>query len=371
MSLPFKICHSIIDLDEKKWNLKLNKDHAFLNSSFLEIFENSYNSDNIVPFYISFNNGIIYGHLIKIKGNKVANYLKGGRLSIKKQLIKTFNFQFFCFGNTHFSNLPSNYFEKEKIKEIDLKLLLKHLKKKYKINFFLLPDHFLNSIVNGSFKGVSPLFEIDPDMVLTVNSQWNSFQDYCDAIHSKYKKRVRKVLKDSGSLTIKKLNPQNIKTLIPKLQNLYNNVHQKSTFSGPPLNLNTYLSFAEYSDIEFSLYGYYNNEEIIAFSSEFYKEEKLYSYFIGLNYSFNKKYSLYNRILYDSIKNGIDKKVSKIVYGRTAAEFKSNIGAVPLRSQSAIYISNKFLRLLLYPIVDNLYPKKWILRNPFKVRMNG
>ena len=64
------------------------------------------------------------------------------------------------------------------------------------------------------------------------------------------------------------------------------------------------------------------------------------------------------------------KKAIKIVYGRTAAEFKSTIGAVPVKSKSAIYISNKILRLLLYPIAKNLTPKSWIQRNPFKAKSN-
>ena len=121
--MPFKIAHSVKDLDETKWNLELKKENAFLKSDFLEIFEKSYSSKDIIPFYISFDNGLIYGHLIKIQGAKIANYFKVGRFSIKKLFLKTINFQFFCFGNSHFSNISSNYFEKEKINEIDFKLL--------------------------------------------------------------------------------------------------------------------------------------------------------------------------------------------------------------------------------------------------------
>ena len=370
MNVPFKISHSVKDLDENQWDRILKKENAFLKSSFLEIFEKSYNTENLIPIYITFNHGVIYGHLIKIQGAKIANYFNSGPFSIKKQLLKTINFQFFCFGNSHFSNISSNYFEKEKINELDFKLLLKYLKKEYKTNFFLLPDHFLSALKDGKFREMSPVFEIDPDMVLNVDSKWN-FQDYCDSIQSKYKKRVRKVLKDSSSLSTKKLSPNEIKPLIPKLQTLYNSVHQKSSFSGPPLDLYSYINFAEHSEIEFILYGYFYNDELVAFSSEFFNRKNLYSYFIGLNYSYNKKYSLYNRILYDSIEHGIDKKATKIIYGRTASEFKSTIGAFPIKSKSAIYISSQFLRLLLYPIVKNLSPKSWTPRNPFKVMTNG
>ena len=156
---------------------------------------------------------------------------------------------------------------------------------------------------------------------------------------------------------------------MPKLQTLYNNVHQKSSFSGPPLDINCYLNFAKYSDIEFSLYGYFINDEIAAFSSEFCNE-KIYTLTLLDLIMQRIKYSLYNRILYDSIKHGIEKKAIKIIYGRTAGEFKSTIGAIPVKSKSAIYISNKFMRLLLYPIVKNITPKSWIQTNPFKAKSN-
>ena len=169
-------------------------------------------------------------------------------------------------------------------------------------------------------------------------------------------------------MEIKKIASQNIKALIPNLQKLYLNVHAKSSFSGPALNLKTYIDFANYSKIEFSLYVYSLNNQMVGFSSEFYYRNTLYSYFIGLDYTYNKKFSVYNRILYDSIKHGIDKKVSQIVYGRTAAEFKSTIGAVPIKSKSAIYITNKFLRAIIYPYIKNLSPRNWEQRNPFKIK---
>ena len=62
----------------------------------------------------------------------------------------------------------------------------------------------MTSLKDGKYEGMSPIFEIDPDMVLNIDAQWNSFQDYCDSIQSKYKKRVRKVLKDSSPLSVKK-----------------------------------------------------------------------------------------------------------------------------------------------------------------------
>lgn len=87
MNVPFKISRSVKDLDENQWNQVIKKENPFLKSSFLEIFEKSYNPENIIPIYINFNHGVIYGHLIKIQGAKIANYFNSGRFSIKKQAI--------------------------------------------------------------------------------------------------------------------------------------------------------------------------------------------------------------------------------------------------------------------------------------------
>ena len=89
------------------------------------------------------------------------------------------------------------------------------LKEKYKVRFFLLPDYFLKAL---SFKKeiktkLSPYFDIDPDMVLDLDEQWNSFEDYKVDVSSKYKKRIRKVYNKSKDLVVKKIEKKDIKSI--------------------------------------------------------------------------------------------------------------------------------------------------------------
>tara|TARA_B100000768_G_scaffold180742_1_gene201512 strand:- start:920 stop:2038 length:1119 start_codon:yes stop_codon:yes gene_type:complete len=364
-----EIVSSVNTLNEKKWDLKFENTSPFLKVKFLKIFENYNNLNSVIPIYITTKNGNIYGHIIKIDGSKIANYLTNNtRISFKKLFFKKIKFQFFCFGNTYLSNIPSCNFGNEGVSEVELETIYRTLREKYKVKIFLLPDYFLKSL-NFQQKSnikLSPHFKIDPDMVMELDKQWSSFEDYEKRVSSKYKKRIRKVFNKSKNIVVKKIKKKDVKAIVPELQTLYNNVHNKSSFSGPPLNIRCYEDLANYSIINFCIYGYYLKGDLIGFSSEFCVEKTLYSYFIGLDYNYNKKYSLYNRILYDSISNAIEKKVYKIVYGRTAAEFKSTIGAIPLESKSVIYIDNKVLRFILYPIIKYLSPKKWKQRNPFK-----
>ena len=372
MTTKLEIVDSINALNEKEWDSKFENINPFLNTNFLKIFEKHKSINSVIPIYITTKNGISYGQLIKIDGSKIANYLTNNRrISFKKKNLKKIKFQFFCFGNTYLSNVPSCNFENKKISEEELETIFSTLKEKYKVKFFFLPDYFLKSlnIKKKTKKKLSPAFEIDPNMVMKLNEEWNSFEDYVKDVSSKYKKRIKRVYNKSKELIVKEIKKRDINSILPELQTLYNNVHNKSSFSGPILNIRCYEDLANYSIINFCINGYYLKEYLIGFSSEFYFEKTLYSYFIGLDYSNNKKYSLYNRILYDSISHGIEKKASKIIYGRTASEFKSTIGAVPQESKSALYIDSKILRFLLYPIIKYLSPKKWKQRNPFKTKI--
>ena len=90
------------------------------------------------------------------------------------------------------------------------------------------------------------------------------------------------------------------------------------------------------------------------------------SYFIGLDYRYNKSHRLYERILNESIKSAISNKKSNLILGRTAAEFKSNVGAQPIHSEIFVYLKSPILRRLLRSILENIQPSNWIQRNPFK-----
>jgi predicted N-acyltransferase len=364
MNDQFKIYHSISDLNEKTWNKFVSNENPFLKTQFLKYFE-KLNSDEVSPFYITSENGVVYGHLITIDGKKVANYFDLGRkISAKRWLLKKLKIKFFCFGNTHLSNVSSNSYSFGKFNISDLEILVEKIHKSYGVNFFLLPDHFLNKLnaTNNKIK----TFEIDPDMVLEINHDWNSFDDYAFDVHSKYKKRIRKVYKESSDVVVKAISKESLAEELPEMTQLYQNVFLKSTFSGPPFNTDIYLDFINDDDVELNVFGYYLNNKLIAFSSEFFVNSVLYSYFIGLDYPLNEKYSIYNRILYDTIQNGISKRASKVIYGRTAAEFKSTIGAEPIPSTSAVYISNTFLRYLFTPILRRISPANWVQRRPFK-----
>ena len=101
-------------MNKEKWDSRFENTSPFLKTNFFKIFENHKSVNSVIPIYITTKNGICYGHLIKINGSKIANYLTNNRkIRFKKVLLKKINFQFFCFGNTYLSNISSCNFENE------------------------------------------------------------------------------------------------------------------------------------------------------------------------------------------------------------------------------------------------------------------
>ena len=60
----------------------------------------------------------------------------------------------------------------------------------------------------------------------------------------------------------------------------------------------------------FKVYGYFINNKLVAFSSEFHQENTLYSYYVGFDKLLNKKFNIYSRILIETISNAIKLKKS-------------------------------------------------------------
>jgi hypothetical protein len=149
------------------------------------------------------------------------------------------------------------------------------------------------------------------------------------------------------------------------IKDLFSQVINESKFSGPLFNTDSFLSLIK-KDI-FKVYGYFINSDLIAFSSEIHQEKILYSYYVGFDKSLNKTSSIYPRILIETISNAIVLKMDKVVFGRTANEFKSNFGAKPTKSYVYIKVKNKYLSIILNPILKRLTIKKWAKRSPFKV----
>ena len=94
--------------------------------------------------------------------------------------------------------------------------------------------------------------------------------------------------------------------------------------------------------------------------------DHLDAHFIGIDYSNNKSYAIYPRILNDYVRIGIETGSSQINLGRTASEIKSTLGAQPKAltcyCKHKRYLPNQILK----PFIKNVQIKSFKQHQPFK-----
>jgi len=227
----------------------------------------------------------------------------------------------------------------------------------------VIPDFLFNKLKSKNPNQFLKI-EIEEDMKLEINDKWKNIEDYKNDLKAKYRKKIITIYNRSSNININKLTIDDFNKHKNTLNILFKNIINNSKFNGPIFNINTLKCMMEKDIID--VYGYFINRKLIAFSSEINDNSNLYSYYVGFDKVLNKKYSIYGRILLETITNAIRTNKKQVIYGRTANEFKSNFGAKGVKSYVYIKIQNK----LTYKLYD-LYLKKlqthiWTERNPFK-----
>ena len=207
---------------------------------------------------------------------------------------------------------------------------------------------------------------VEPNLIITLDPHWHSFQDYKTALKSKYRVKVNRADTMSQSLDAKILDETDLETYKFQLQGLYENTIANANFNAQVLNLDTYTRLrSEYRD-HFIVKAYFLDNELVGFLSALDTNGHLDAHFIGLNYDLNRTHAIYPRILNDYIRLGIEKGSSHINLGRTASEIKTTIGAVPTDLICYIKHRRKWINTLLKPFVKRVQLKRFKAHEPFK-----
>lgn len=228
-------------------------------------------------------------------------------------------------------------------------------------NIYESNNHFLNYL-DASFHQ----FHSEPDLQLTIDPTWKTMEDYLQSLHSKYRVRAKKILKESADLEVRPLQLEEIKQYNEKIFALNRQVMKHVKFSVGDISPGYFYDIASYFGERFTMNGYFKNGELIGFSSLITENKILNSHFIGMNYEFINANKLYNRILYDNLQFGIEHQLELVKYGRTATEIKTTIGAKPLAMVNYIKHQNSMINYFVPRVLNLLKAPEFIIRNPFK-----
>ncbi len=209
-------------------------------------------------------------------------------------------------------------------------------------------------------------FCTDYNMVMPILSQWKSMDDYLQSMNTKFRTKAKSALNKSSVLDVEVLTKDTITAYLPFIQKLYENVHYKAEFRLGKMDVNVLVLLLERMPDRFFVEVYKKGEEVVGFKSAMRCGESLEAHIIGLNYEFNKSHAIYQRMLYDYVAQGIAKQCTRVVLGRTAAEIKSSIGALPVELTCALIHQQKISNAFLKTILRYVKPTPFDQRNPYK-----
>ena len=376
----YQIYSSIAQLP-KKWD-EVAHENAFLRTTYLKVLEESAPS-NMKCFYV----GIFEKNLLI--GVALAQYLDLNKLESfgeRDQCIKTFirNFIFKNFashalflGNNMITGQNGYTFNKE-IDAITIAELLgkcadeitSYFKKQdIKIHIVSFKDFYQESATELKKSTFSLLYEFNtqPNMIFELQNQWKNNTEYIEALTKKYRDQYKRAHKKFEGIETRELSLDEIILMENRIYELYFHVAKNAPFNTFFLAKNHFSSFKRQCGPKFILVGYYLKNELVGFHTLLVNGKTLETYFLGYDEQIQKEKMLYLNMLYNMTQFGIENQFKKIIFGRTALEIKSSIGAKPVIMSGFIYHTNKWINRILPKIFPNLEPSLvWQQRHPFK-----
>lgn len=237
-----------------------------------------------------------------------------------------------------------------------------------RISLFLLKDFWpdtLKQLEPMREAGFRPI-QIDPNMVIRLSDEWTSYDQYLGDMTTKFRTKLKGVGNKSADILAKPLNAADIEFHQSRINSLYEAVVERAGYRFGTINAQTFAQFAHNLPESVRFTGYFLDDELIGFSSAFLDRDVLDANFVGIDYRFNVSHALYQRMLCDFVKTGIEEGCREIRLGRTAEEVKSCLGAEPISMTLFIKHRNHFTNTLLKPLIESIKPSSFELRKPFK-----
>jgi predicted N-acyltransferase len=204
-------------------------------------------------------------------------------------------------------------------------------------------------------------------MVLHLDESWSNFDDYIEALSSKYRVRVRRAFKKAKRIVKREFTTQDLQIHHDKIIEYYRDIAENASFNLFILNPDYFISVKRHLGDRFRIFGYFEGEKLIAFYSLMINGDEIEAHFLGYEEDTNRHYQLYLNMLLDMIDMGIALGMKRIIYGRTATEIKSSVGARPEMMYFYLQVQNAILNPFVPWIYNTLEPEApWTQRHPFK-----
>lgn len=376
MSYYLKIYKSASDLPET-WTTVVGDHNVMLSEGYFRALQNSLPS-NMECFIVGFFNkkmligGALFQYLDfigyrKFQQSKITESVKNlfARLFVKDTMI---------LGNNMLTGQNGFYFDLSKISPENIMMILDKAVQKMqneirKTSLIVCKDYdqgfaeyFNRNECRKYFR-----FSVQPNMKLDIKEHWKTFDHYINDFSKKYRARIRTAKKKLEDVKKIELNLDAIRNHQFEMSALYQHVVENASFNTFLLKENHFEKMKENLAEKFKVFGYFSGMQLIGFYTLILNNNDVTSYFLGYDKNCQKEKQIYLNMLLDMVDFGINHQFKRIVFGRTALEIKSTIGAEPTEIYGLMKHQNFIVNKCIDEIFTSFSPKtEWIQRKPFK-----
>jgi len=214
--------------------------------------------------------------------------------------------------------------------------------------------------------------ETEPNMVLTLNPAWRTYDDYLAALDAKYRRNAKEQVKKLTAAGCVVESCSDLTPHAPQIHRLYLEVQRNAAVRLVTL-AETYLpQLAVALGDDFRCTVIRRGEEILGFVTTIRDGDAAIAYYIGFDRGAAAEgLPIYLRLLHSTIADAIAWGCKSLSLGRTALEPKAALGAKPepmsVWLRHRVPAMNWVLRGLLGAVTHEEAPE----RNPFKVAAEG
>jgi len=214
--------------------------------------------------------------------------------------------------------------------------------------------------------------ETEPDMLLTLDPAWKTYEDYLGGLASKYRSGIRnavfKPIEEAGCV-VEHL--ADVASVQDEIHALYRAVQANANFRPYTLSPAYFAALKEAAGDRFRCSVIRKQDRLIGFLISVADGDTAMAYHIGFDRTAAQDLPVYLRLLHAGIADAIEMGCKRISFGRTALEPKAALGAKPrafgvlVRHRQPVL--NKLIKHVLMGIEHDDAPE----RNPFKKPVNS
>jgi hypothetical protein len=378
-TIDFQYVNSIALFGADLWDSASPEDNVFLQYTYLSLIERVPPKGMSFAYLIFFQHkkpiGVAYFQvqLFDVTESLSASVEQGSLPKWSENITKRLNFNTLVLGNLLLTGRHGFYFHPDcseseisaKIKE-GVEFVTIQLEKEGRrapLRFVKDFEEHQTQFLENSYHEL----EFFPNMILPIRENWKTSDDYLNEMSTKYRTRAKRAFKKMDGLVRLELDEMLMERHKEEIYNLYLRIAKGVGFNLLELHPDYFLEMRKNFGDALEIWGVFDQNKLIGFYTTLHNYEELETGFLGFEEQYNGSHQLYLNMLYDMVRQGIEKGVKRIVFARTAMEIKSSIGAEPFEMHTYVKHNNRLINSALPRIIKWLSPNaEWVQRKPFK-----